>query len=73
VSKIQVFSRLRGRLPISLDEIGIGDPDARRFFYEKCTEHRFLVWFGTRLGESMTYDSDAFKWQSLNIACGEIK
>lgn len=73
ISKIDAFHRQRRRLPTSMDEIGISAPDANRFFYEKCSDRRFLVWFGTRLGESMTYDSDALKWQSLNIACAETR
>jgi len=58
----------RKKLPASMQELGVGPPEADRFFYEKCSETRFIVWFGTRLGESMTYDSAANNWQ-LNIVC----
>jgi hypothetical protein len=31
-------------------------------FYEKKEEDHYIVWYGTSLGESNTYDSKEGKW-----------
>jgi hypothetical protein len=33
-----------------------------RFFYELIDENRFVIWFGTILGESILYDSQTNEW-----------
>jgi hypothetical protein len=58
-----------GHLPESLSEIGVSDQESDKFFYNKCSDTRFIVWFGTTLGESMTFDSATGSWRSRNIAC----
>jgi hypothetical protein len=73
ISKIEAFHLQRGRFPASMQEISISFPDSERFFYQQCADQRFIVWFGTRLGESMTYDSTLKTWQSLNISCGNAR
>jgi hypothetical protein len=69
ISKIDAFHSTHGRFPASMQEVGVGFPDADRFFYEQCDQDRFVVWFGTRLGESMTYDSFVKRWKPVNVAC----
>jgi hypothetical protein len=69
VRSIDVFRERERRLPASLSEVGISGKDQNRYFYEPCTNGRYIVWFCTRLGESMTYDSAIHKWDSLNIPC----
>jgi hypothetical protein len=35
----------------------------RELFYSKWDSVNYLVWYGTDLGESMTYYSDSKKWE----------
>lgn len=65
VGKIEAFRMSQGRLPESLDEVGIrvkdlGDPPV---YYQKESPDRYIVWYGLSLGESMTYDSVTKKWE----------
>jgi len=69
VRSIDVFSEREGKLPASLSEVGIRGGDQDRYFYQPCTDRRYIVWFGTRLGKSMTYYSATHKWTPLNLVC----
>jgi hypothetical protein len=61
VSRVEAFrARHNGALPETLEQIGISDED--QVFYEKVDRHAYIVWFGTTLGESETYDSRTKKW-----------
>jgi hypothetical protein len=62
VTKIESFRRDKGRLPNTLSEIGIEEKEEGPFYYEKKSEGKYVLWFGTTLGESVTYDSDTRKW-----------
>jgi len=61
IAQIEVYRNTHHRLPDSFEELGITDPDIR-VFYKKTNDSDFIVWFGTWLGESETYDSRAKKW-----------
>jgi hypothetical protein len=61
ISRIDTYRNTHGRLPESLNEIGISDSDG--VYYQKSGSNDFVVWFGTSLGESETYDSHTKKWQ----------
>ena len=69
VRTIDNFRVREGKLPASLSEVGIPDRDQDRYFYQPCTDGRFTVWFGTRLGKSMSYDSATHKWEPFNLVC----
>jgi hypothetical protein len=69
VRKIESYRQQHGRLPKSLADASVEDRDLDKFFYEGCSDTRYLVWFGTRLGESMTYDSASRDWKPLNVTC----
>ena len=71
VSRIESFRQKHGRLPASSDELRISGPDAFQIFYEKCTETKYIVWFGTTVGESMTYSSEIRTWNSGNNGCSK--
>ncbi len=66
VSKIESFRKDKGRLPDSLSAVGIEEKEEGPIYYEKRGEARYLLWFGTELGESVTYDSESKKWEPLN-------
>jgi len=69
VSSIETYRQRHNYPPLSLAELGNGDAESHGFFYERCSESRYVVWFGTTLGESMSYDSSTQKWEPLNTSC----
>jgi hypothetical protein len=62
VSLFETYRNTHGRLPEALDEIGIRDPDIR-VYYQKTGNDAYMVWFGTTLGESETYNSHTKHWK----------
>ncbi|MER3427610.1 MAG: hypothetical protein C4334_05845 [Pyrinomonas sp.] len=63
VAKVEAFRKQRGKLPDSLQEIGIEEKLEGPLFYEKIGDNEYRLWFGTELGESVTYNSETRKWQ----------
>lgn len=68
ISRVESFRQSHGYLPGSLKDIGVTDPDLR-VFYCRAGDNEYIVWFGTTLGESETYDSRTKKWDGINAAC----
>jgi hypothetical protein len=68
VVRVEAYRQAHGRLPESFEELGVTGVEADKFFYRKCDQQQFIIWFGTYLGESMTYDSSSTKWDRFN-AC----
>ena len=66
IARTASFKYEHGRLPATLGELGIKD-DSPGVFYDKQSADAFTVWFGTSLGECMTYDSRTKKWDGI---CG---
>jgi len=71
IGRIESYRRAHRRLPGSLQETGLRDHDALRVSYQKCSDDKYVVWFGTTLGESISYTSSIRKWESLNRTCSE--
>lgn len=69
IVKIDTFRQQRGHLPQSLSELNTDNIDLDKYFYQKCSDSRYLLWFGTQLGESMTYDSSSRSWRDINTTC----
>lgn len=63
VIKIEEYKKDRGKFPISLAEINIQEKLEGPIYYELKDSTRFILWFGTTLGESVTYDSRNRKWE----------
>ena len=62
VSKVEDFRRANRRLPNSLSEVGIEESESGPYYYCKSSDDGYIVWYGTTLGESDTYDSQTKKW-----------
>jgi hypothetical protein len=62
ISRVDAFRKNHGYVPESLKDVGITDPDLR-VFYQKTDDNEYIVWFGTTLGESETYNSRSKKWE----------
>jgi len=69
ISRVESFRKRHGYLPESLMGVGVTDLDLR-VFYCKTSDNEYIVWLGTTLGESETYDSRAKKWEWISAACG---
>jgi hypothetical protein len=69
VAEVETFRRKNGRLPADFKEIGVAHVDEDRIYYQKCSENDYQVWFGTELGESMSWSSRARKWEESNTPC----
>ncbi len=63
VNKIEKFRKDKGKLPETLSEIGIEEKEEGPIYYKKESETKYILWFGTTLGESITYDSDTKEWK----------
>jgi hypothetical protein len=62
ISRVERHRASHGHLPETLKDIGFTDADSK-VFYQKLGDNHYRVWFGTSLGESETYDSQAKKWE----------
>ena len=62
IARVEAYRENHGRLPETLEEVGITDPDLH-VYYRKASADEYLVWFGRySLGESVTYSSRTKKW-----------
>jgi hypothetical protein len=62
IAAVNSYQAEHGRLPETLTEVGIEDPDSLDVFYRKTSDGTYIVWFGTVLGESATYESSTRSW-----------
>lgn len=62
IAKIESFHKERNRLPHSLADIGIEDKEEGPIHYHRTSDTTYQIWFGTSLGESVTYDSEKREW-----------
>ncbi len=63
VNKIENFKKDKRKLPETLWEIGIEEKEDSPIHYKKESETKYILWFGTTLGESVTYNSDTKEWK----------
>jgi hypothetical protein len=69
ISGIEAFQRAHGRLPAELSELNKDAVQQGKLFYQMCDETSYVVWFGTTLGESMTYHSKSRDWLEASGGC----
>tara|TARA_B110000967_G_C18854395_1_gene546349 strand:+ start:1522 stop:1833 length:312 start_codon:yes stop_codon:yes gene_type:complete len=63
IEKVEEFRYKNNRLPVSLNELEIEENIEGPLFYEKLdSTENYLIWYGTILGESVTYDSSKKEW-----------
>lgn len=63
VDKVEEFKKTNKRLPDTLADLGIQETKIGSIYYEKLSKDHYIVWYGTVLGESTTYDSYIQKWE----------
>ena len=69
VDEIEAYRRNHGQLPSDLMDIGTSPSERDRFFYGRCSQTDYMVWFGRTLGESMTYNSKSRDWNDVGNGC----
>jgi len=69
ISAVESFKAAHHRLPASLAEMNI--EEERVYYCRAKTDGQYLVWFGTTLGESKTYDSRTARWSDFGEVCGD--
>lgn len=62
-AKVEAFKAKNGKLPNSLQNIGVEEKLEGPVFYEKKSDTEYRLWFGAELGESVVYNSSTRKWQ----------
>ena len=62
IDKINRYLEDTGRLPASLQELGLEERLEGPIYYERRDSAHFVLWFGTSVGESVTYDSRTKSW-----------
>ncbi|HKF50563.1 MAG TPA: hypothetical protein VKB38_24580 [Terracidiphilus sp.] len=67
--KVDAFRQRTGRLPSSLEDVGVTVDESGPIYYDRCSDSQYILWFGTTLGQSMSFDSANRSWVSLNITC----
>ena len=66
VSKIEEFRRIHGRLPNSLSEVAVEESESGPYYFCKSGDNNYILWYGTSLGESDSYNSQTKKWSEVN-------
>jgi hypothetical protein len=61
ISAVDSFQAKHNYLPETLNEAGIDESDSGPY-YMKSADNTYIIWFGTTLGESATYESATKKW-----------
>ncbi len=64
IAQIENYRVQKGYLPESLNEIGIEELESGPHYYDVWDSINYTLYFGTSLGESMTYYSDTKKWSN---------
>ena len=59
---LKAYHQKHGGYPESLDPIGISSREEGPIYYQR-EGGSYLLWFGTSLGESLTYRSNEGKWR----------
>lgn len=62
IERIESFQKVTHRLPESLKELGLEEKMEGPLYYQKVSAERYMVYFGTTVGESMIYRSEQRSW-----------
>lgn len=69
VAKVEQFRKSSGHLPEGLSDIGLKSNEGCPC-YCKTSNDSYMVWYGTALGESDTYDSRTKQWsKAAGLVC----
>src|SRR5215831_8172790 len=57
IASVNSFQSRYGRLRDTLADMGLEGSESGPIYYRKTSDRTYIVWFGTVLGESATYES----------------
>lgn len=63
IDKIERYRDEKGVLPNHLADIGVAETADYPLYYQKKDSINYIIWFGTSLGESVTFYSDSKQWE----------
>lgn len=63
VSQVESFRSENGRLPESLEELGIVESEGGPFFYKKRGDSNYVIFFSISFDDIKGYYSDTGKWE----------
>jgi len=73
VKLVERFKVEHGRLPNNMSELNIDTVLYEKICYSRDDSSNFKIWFGTSLGESITYYSDTKQWEEIERGIGNKK
>jgi hypothetical protein len=62
VNLIEFFKKRNGRLPDSLEEVGMFN---KQLLYKKWDSAHYMVWFKRSFGDATSYDSHTKEWKDF--------
>ena len=62
LNEIKQYNSKHGRYPDNLSNIRENISEEGPVYYKKIDEQRYIIWFGTSLGESKVFDSKYGEW-----------
>jgi hypothetical protein len=62
IAAVDSFRVKYNRLADTLSEAGVSESDPESVFYQNQEKDKYIIWFGTTLGESATYESSTKQW-----------
>lgn len=63
IKKIENYRLINHKLPNGLKDIGIEETLEGPIYYNKIDSTKYIIWYGTTLGESIIYNSETKKWE----------
>ena len=62
IARIEAFRTSHDSLPNTLNDLGFPEKEESKFHYKKNSDTSYVVWTGTTLGESLTFNSVGRQW-----------
>ena len=70
IALIESYQDQFGHPPDDLEQLGVNNlgmmGDSQGVYYRKSENNNYVVWFGTTLGESVSYCSEVNKWTPVD-------
>ena len=62
ISKADDYIKINGEIPKDIDELGLEEKENSLAYFLKVSEDKYVVWYGTNLGDSNVYNSKTKTW-----------
>jgi hypothetical protein len=61
-ASLESYRQQHGHYPDSISQIGLVEREEGPLYYQRESESSYILWFGTTLGESVTFNSTDRRW-----------